>query len=91
MNKLQLTGAALAVGAAALFSITPAVAADAPAADAAAKVQCMGSNACKGQSACKTADNACKGQNTCKGKGVMDMDSKEACEKAGGKVVEKTN
>lgn len=88
MNKLQLTGAALAVGAAALFSITPAVAADAP---AAAKVQCTGSNACKGQSACKTADNACKGQNTCKGKGVTEMDSKEACEKAGGKVVEKTN
>lgn len=86
MNKLQLTGAALAVGAAALFSVAPAFA-DEAASDA--KVHCVGGNACKGQGACKTADNACKGQNSCKGKGMVEMNSKEDCEKAGGKVEEK--
>lgn len=91
MKKLQLTGAALAVGAAALFSVAPAMADDAPAA-ATAQVQCMGGNSCKGQSTCKTADNTCKGQNACKGKGVTMMDSADDCTKAGGKVVEdKTN
>ncbi|RUR13738.1 hypothetical protein [Legionella sp. km772] len=84
MNKLQLTGAALAVGAAALFSIAPAMAADA-ATDA--QVKCIGGNACKGKSMCKTADNACKGQNSCKGKGMAEM-SADDCTKAGGKVAD---
>lgn len=90
MNKLLLTGAALAVGAASLFAVVPAFADDAPAA-ADTKVQCVGGNACKGQSTCKTADNACKGQNSCKGKGVVEMNSKDDCEKAGGKVADKTS
>ncbi|MBS0238090.1 MAG: hypothetical protein JSR89_06675 [Proteobacteria bacterium] len=30
---------------------------------------CIGANACKGQSACKSAKNTCKGQNACKGQG----------------------
>ena len=82
MNKIKLTGVALAVGAASMFAFAPAFAAD----DAAAPmVDCKGGNACKGQSSCKTADNACKGQNACKGKGTSQM-SKEACEKAGGTV-----
>ena len=38
-----------------------------------AKVQCTGVNACKGQSACKSANNACKGQNSCKGQGFLMM------------------
>ena len=84
MNKIQLTGAALAVGAAALFSVAPAFADDATTAP---MVHCQGGNACKGQSNCKTADNACKGQNACKGKGVVDMTQAD-CDKAGGKVVE---
>lgn len=84
MNKLQLTGAALAVGAASMFALAPAFATDTTTAP---MVQCKGGNACKGQSNCKTADNACKGQNSCKGKGVVDM-TKEDCEKAGGTVVE---
>ena len=75
-----MTGVALAVGAASMFALAPAFAADA---NAAPMVQCKGGNACKGQSSCKTADNACKGQNACKGKGVSQM-SKEDCEKAGG-------
>ncbi len=86
MNKLQLTGAALAVGAAALFAVVPAFADDAPAAGAATTVHCTGGNACKGQSTCKTADNACKGQNACKGKGMAEMASEDECTKAGGKV-----
>lgn len=87
MNKLQLTGAALAVGAASMFAFAPAMAADAAPTDATASVKCMGTNACKGQGACKTADNACKGQNACKGKGVVMMSSADDCTKAGGTVV----
>ncbi|AWN73615.1 hypothetical protein LEAN103870_10460 [Legionella anisa] len=83
MNKLQLTGVALAMGAASMFALTPAFAAD----TSAGMVKCQGGNACKGQGACKTADNACKGQNACKGKGVAEM-SQEDCQKAGGTVVQ---
>ena len=35
----------------------------------AAKHECKGLNACKGQGGCKTSDNGCKGKNSCKGKG----------------------
>jgi len=82
MNKLKLTGAVLAVGAASMFAVVPAFAADTTAAP---MVVCKGGNACKGQSSCKTAENACKGQNACKGKGVAQL-TKEDCDKAGGTV-----
>jgi len=82
MNKLRVTGAALAITAAAAFSFAPVVA---TAAGQSSMINCMGGNACKGQSSCKTAHNACKGQNSCKGKGVMQM-TKKACKKAGGKA-----
>jgi len=84
MNKLQLSGAILAVGAASMFALAPAFAIEATTAP---MVHCKGGNACKGQSNCKTADNACKGQNACKGKGVVDMTA-EDCTKAGGTVAE---
>jgi len=84
MNKLQLTGVALAVGAASMFALTPAFAVEVT---SDSMIHCKGGNACKGQSSCKTADNACKGQNACKGKGMSDM-TKEDCEKAGGTVTE---
>jgi hypothetical protein len=45
-----------------------------------AKIQCTGVNACKGQSACKSANNACKGQNSCKGKGFLEMTQKECAD-----------
>src|ERR1700751_2358851 len=45
-----------------------------------AKIQCAGVNACKGQSACKSANNACKGQNSCKGKGFLEMSRKECAD-----------
>lgn len=46
---------------------------------ASAKVNCAGANACKGQSACKSAANACKGQNACKGKGFVETGSSFEC------------
>ncbi|MBI2792989.1 MAG: hypothetical protein HYX61_13670 [Gammaproteobacteria bacterium] len=49
-------------------------------------VKCVGSNACKGQSACKTANNACKGQNSCKGKGYEMVATEKDCTDKGGKV-----
>src|SRR6266478_5248397 len=62
------------------------------AAAAHADYTCAGTNACKGQSACKTAaaackgqnacksaSNACKGQNACKGKGWVSVGSTIEC------------
>jgi hypothetical protein len=46
---------------------------------ASAGVVCAGANACKGQSACKSATNACKGQNSCKGKGFVETGSTFEC------------
>ena len=40
---------------------------------------CKGVNACKGQSAWKSATNACKGQNSCKGKGWVSVTSAFEC------------
>ena len=82
MKTLKLTGAALAIGAAAMISMAPAFAADTTEAP---MVNCKGVNACKGQGSCKTANNACKGQNACKGTGVMQM-TQDDCTKAGGTV-----
>ncbi len=66
----------LATAAASLFLTGPALAAD----DAGeAKVKCEGVNACKGQSACKSAGSSCAGKNACKGKGFL-MVSEEECE-----------
>jgi hypothetical protein len=42
-----------------------------------AKGHCMGANACKGQSGCKTAKNACAGKNGCKGKGFVEKTKAE--------------
>jgi len=44
-------------------------------------VHCGGSNACKGQSACKGASNACKGQGFTEAKTAAD------CTAKGGKVL----
>ena len=57
------TAVALAFGASALN------AGDTPSPSAqAAQIKCLGANACKGQSACKTKANDCQGKNSCKGK-----------------------
>ena len=46
---------------------------------ASAQVPCSGVNACKGQSACKTAKSSCKGQNACKGQGFVNAGSTIEC------------
>ena len=85
MNKSRLTGAVLAAAVALSFMGGVAMAADDSAA-AGSQVKCVGGNACKGQSACKSAASDCKGQNACKGKGYVMMSSTKECMTAGGKA-----
>lgn len=70
---INTSGAALAAVAAILLNVVPVSTAGATE----AKVQCEGVNACKGQSACKTATNGCKGQNSCKGQGFLELTKSE--------------
>ena len=74
-------GIALAIAAASMMSITPAVAASSDS----AMVKCFGVNVCKGHNDCKTANNACKGHGSCKGQGFVKM-SAGACSKIGGEA-----
>ena len=82
--KMSKTSGTVLAASAALMLLSGAVASTTVSADE-AKVHCMGANACKGQSACKTAASSCKGLNSCKGQGFVDLTSAE-CESAGGKV-----
>ncbi len=82
MKQFSRSGAVLAAAALSL-AVTGAVFAPAHADEA--KVHCVGVNACKGQSECKTGNSSCKGQNACKGQGFLAL-SKAACDTAGGKV-----
>lgn len=84
MKSQKLLGAALATAAAVMFS-TLAVTASAA---EEVKVKCEGVNACKGQSACKTASNSCKGMNECAGKGFVEM-AKTECDAAMAKMKDK--
>ena len=77
MNKRTLIATAASVFAAGSF-VTAAHA---------APVHCGGTNACKGQSACKGANNACKGQNACKGRGFTESKDGAECTAKGGKVL----
>lgn len=70
----------LAAAAAAMFALAP-ISASAGEND----VRCMGVNACKGKSTCKTANSSCKGHNSCKGQGFV-MVSEEVCGQLGGEV-----
>lgn len=54
------------------------------------KVKCYGVNACKGKSACKTAQSTCKGHNSCKGKGFL-MKTAKQCNKLNGSTEEPTS
>lgn len=72
MNKVRLTGAALAIGAAAMFSVAPVFAEDAATAPMVS---------CKGVNSCKSASNSCKGQ------AIVQM-TQEDCTKAGGTVAD---
>lgn len=84
MQIKVVSGASLAAAAIALAVSGAALTTQAQAKKA--PVHCMGINACKGQSACKTANNACKGQNTCKGQGFLLEKSAKACTGKGGTV-----
>jgi hypothetical protein len=50
-------------------------------------VKCGGTNACKGQSACKGGASPAKGQNACKGQGFTEAKDAAACTASGGKVL----
>jgi hypothetical protein len=81
------SGAAMAAAAAALLIAGTAISAPVQVAADDAKGHCMGANACKGQSACKTATSACSGQNACKGKGFTET-TKEECDAIEGATFE---
>ena len=78
----KIGGAAVATAAALLFS---SLAVSAARADE-ATVHCNGVNACKGQSACKSAQHACKGMNSCKGQGFTETKSQADCDAAKAKA-----
>jgi len=81
MKVTSKSGATIAAAAATLFL---AGATMTTVAHAAGDGKCVGANACKGQSACKSAANACRGQNACKCQGFSGM-TKEQCASAKGK------
>ena len=74
-NKIKKTGVVLAAAAAVAFATAPVTSAVA----SPQHVKCVGGNACKGKSMCKTAENMCKGHNSCKGKGFVMAKSKKEC------------
>jgi hypothetical protein len=84
MTKAKLTGAMLATAIALTFAGNVVFAADNSDA-AASQVKCVGGNACKGQSACQSAQSSCKGSNACKGKGYVMTPTAKECIAAGGK------
>lgn len=80
------TGMVLAAAVGALFVTSTFASSTTTTTTTDAGVKCAGTNACKGQSACKTANNACKGQNSCKGKGIEMVATEKDCTDKGGKV-----
>lgn len=85
MKLNSKSGATLAAAAATLFLAGTVATTVSTPADA-AQGKCMAVNACKGQSACKSAGNACKGQNACKSNGFSMM-SEAQCKAKGGAFV----
>ena len=84
MKLNSKSGATLAAAAATLFLAGSVATVSSPA--NAAQGKCMASNACKGQSACKSASNSCKGMNACKTTGFS-MASEGQCKAKGGAFV----
>lgn len=90
MKIAGLTGAMLATAVALAFTGSMANAVETPsAAPQTAQIKCLGANACKGQSACKTAANSCKGRNSCAGKGYIVTTDAKSCEAKGGHLGKK--
>ena len=80
MDVKTTSSLTLAAAAAAMFALAPVTA------SASDEVKCVGANACKGHSACKTATTECKGQNNCKGQGFVMAADEAACTEMGGTV-----
>jgi uncharacterized membrane protein len=87
MKKATIAGAMLATAVALAFTGSALNAADTS--PQPAQLKCLGANACKGQSACKTATNDCQGKNSCKGKGYVVTTDAKSCEAKGGHVGKK--
>jgi uncharacterized membrane protein len=87
MKKTTIAGAMLATAVALAFTGSAVNAADTSTQPA--QLKCLGANACKGQSACKTATNDCQGKNSCKGKGYVITTDAKSCEAKGGRVGKK--
>ncbi len=82
MKITPKSGTTIAIAAATLMLSGASLNAAAPSGE---KGHCMGVNACKGHSDCKTAKNDCKAANACKGQGYVVMTEKECLDK-GGKI-----
>jgi len=90
MKTTRVAGAVLATAVALAFTGSGLNAADTPSPSTqAAQIKCLGINACKGQSACKTATNDCQGKNSCKGKGYRITTDAKSCESQGGRLGKK--
>ena len=90
MKATGVAGALLATAVALAFTASATSAGDTPSPSAqAARIKCLGANACKGQSACKTAANDCQGKNSCAGKGYIITADAKSCEAKGGRVGKK--
>jgi uncharacterized membrane protein len=88
MNRSQLAkGIASAVASIALATIAQAAETAAPVKGksirASDDVHCFGTNSCKAQSDCHTANNECKTLNSCKGKGFKIMSASKCFAKRG--------
>jgi uncharacterized membrane protein len=83
MKLTKTSGALIAATAATLLLGGVAMSSTAKAAEMKAG-HCVGVNACKGNSSCKTASSSCKGQNACKGQGFVEL-SEDQCKQVGGK------
>ena len=81
MDVKTTSSLTLAAAAAAMFALAPISAGAGE-----GTVKCVGGNACKGHSACKTANSECKGHNACKGQGFVMTATEAACKEAGGTV-----
>ena len=87
MKKTTIAGAMLATAVALAFTGIAVNAADTSTQPA--QLKCLGANACKGQSACKTKANDCQGKNSCKGKGYVITSDAKSCTDQGGHVGKK--
>lgn len=85
--KINVTNGTTAAAAAAALLMTGAINVTTAHAATGDVGKCMGANACKGKSVCKTAKNECKGHNACKGTGFLKM-TKEECAKIEGATFE---